>query len=93
LPTLGSIGNSRRRFFSGPGIDNYDLTLQKSLRLTEARSFEFRVEAFNVLTHAQFYGPGSVAGNITLVKLSAPRLRDCCSSRLTWSFDVGGWRV
>jgi hypothetical protein len=80
LPALGSIGNSRRRFFSGPGIDNYDMTLQKSLRLTEAKSFEFRVDAFNAFNHAQFYGPSSVAGNISsetfgqIVSAAPPRL-------------------
>jgi hypothetical protein len=80
LPVLGSIGNGRRRFFSGPGIDNYDMTLQKSLRLTDAKSFEFRVEAFNAFNHAQFYGPDSVAGNISsdtfgqVVSAAPPRL-------------------
>jgi hypothetical protein len=80
LPPLGSPGNSGRRFFSGPGIENYDLTAQKNLRLTESKSLEFRVEAFNVFNHAQFYGPNSVDGNITsatfghVVSAAAPRL-------------------
>ena len=40
LPPLGSLGNSGRRLFSGPGIDNYDLTLQKNFKLTESKSLE-----------------------------------------------------
>jgi hypothetical protein len=80
LPPLGSVGNSRRRFFSGPGINNYDLTLQKDLRLTESKSFELRLEAFNAFNHAQFYGPSSVDGNISsanfgqVVSSAPPRL-------------------
>jgi hypothetical protein len=60
--TLGQLGNARRRNFYGPGIENFDMTLQKNLRLTEARSLEFRGEAFNAFNHAQFYGPASVDG-------------------------------
>ena len=34
--TLGQLGNAKRRIFYGPGIDNFDLTLQKNLRLADA---------------------------------------------------------
>ena len=80
LPPLGSAGTADRRFFSGPGIDNYDMTLQKSLRLTESKSVQIRLDAFNVFNHAQFYGPSSVNGNINsatfgqVVSAAAPRL-------------------
>jgi hypothetical protein len=80
LPPLGSIGNSGRRLFSGPGIDNYDLTVQKNWKLTESKSLQFRLEGFNAFNHAQFYGPGSVDGNISsgtfgqVVSAAAPRL-------------------
>ena len=36
----------------------------RTLRLTESKSLQFRVEAFNVFNHAQFYGPSAVDGNI-----------------------------
>jgi hypothetical protein len=59
---LDQLGNAKRRNFCGSGIEDFDMTLQKTLRLTEARSLEFRAEAFNALNHAQFYGPASVDG-------------------------------
>jgi hypothetical protein len=62
--SLGTPGNAKRRFFYGPGADNYDMALAKNLSLTESKSLLFRVEAFNVFNHAQFNGPGSVDGNI-----------------------------
>jgi hypothetical protein len=61
---LGQLGNAKRRNFYGPGIEDYDMTLQKSLRLTEGKSLEFRAEAFNVFNHAQFYGPSAVDGQV-----------------------------
>jgi hypothetical protein len=61
---LGTPGTARRRFFYGPGMDNYDMALLKNVRLTEAKSLQFRVEGFNIFNHAQFFGPQSVDGNI-----------------------------
>jgi hypothetical protein len=80
LPALGTIGNSGRRLFSGPGIENFDVTLQKNTRLTESKSIELRLETFNLFNHAQFYGPSAVDGNINsptfgdVVSAAAPRL-------------------
>jgi hypothetical protein len=64
MNALGTPGTSKRRFFYGPGTDNYDMAVAKNLRLTEAKSLLFRVEAFNVFNHTQFSGPSSVDGNI-----------------------------
>jgi Carboxypeptidase regulatory-like domain len=78
---IGQLGNARRRIFYGPGIDNFDLTIQKNVRLVDARSLEFRAEAFNAFNHAQFYGPASVDGQVGdttnfghIVSAAAPRL-------------------
>jgi hypothetical protein len=60
----GTPGSAKRRFFYGPGADNYDMALAKSLALGDARSLVFRVEGFNVFNHAQFNGPTAVDGNV-----------------------------
>jgi hypothetical protein len=60
---LGTFGTSSRRFFYGPGINNYDMALHKVTRLTESTSLEFRFETFNTFNHAQFDGASSVDGN------------------------------
>jgi Carboxypeptidase regulatory-like domain/TonB dependent receptor-like, beta-barrel len=54
---LGQIGNSPRRFFHGPGLNNWDLALLKDTKFTETKSLEFRCEAFNIFNHAQFFNP------------------------------------
>jgi len=54
--------------------------LQKNLRLTESKSLDMRLEAFNLFNHAQFCGPNSVDGNISsatfgyVVSAAPPRL-------------------
>ena len=64
MNALGTPGTAKRRFFYGPGAQNYDMAIAKKLSLTESKSFLFRVEAFNVFNHTQFNGPGSVDGDI-----------------------------
>jgi hypothetical protein len=77
---LGTPGNASRRYFYGPGMENFDMALLKNLRLTESKSLQFRLEAFNVFNHAQFFGPQAVDGNIgsgtfgQVVSAAAPRL-------------------
>jgi Carboxypeptidase regulatory-like domain/TonB dependent receptor len=61
---LGTPGTARRRFFYGPGMNNYDMALLKNLHLTEMKSLQFRIEAFNIFNHAQFFGAQAVDGNI-----------------------------
>ena len=64
MNALGTPGTAKRRFFYGPGADNYDMAVTKKLPLTESTSLLFRVEAFNVFNHTQFNGPTSVDGDI-----------------------------
>ena len=77
---MGHLGNSARRIFYGPGIENFDVQVSKTVHLTESKSLDIRVEAFNVFSHAQFYGPASVDGEINdsnfgrVVSAAAPRL-------------------
>jgi hypothetical protein len=80
MNALGTAGTAKRRFFYGPGADNYDMAVAKRLALTESKSMLFRVEAFNVFNHTQFNGPSSVDGDIgsstfgQAVSAAAPRI-------------------
>jgi len=65
VPDLGTLGNAPRRFFYGPGLDNFDVALQKEISLREGKMLQLRGEAFNVFNHAQFFGAASVNGNIS----------------------------
>ncbi len=77
---LGTPGDASRRYFYGPGMANFDMALMKSVHLTEAKSLQLRIEAFNIFNQAQFFGPQAVDGNISsstfgyTVNAAAPRL-------------------
>ncbi len=58
---VGQLGNAPRRFFHGPGINNWDVALLKDTELKERMKLQFRAEFFNVFNHTQF---GAVNGNI-----------------------------
>ncbi|HXP17433.1 MAG TPA: carboxypeptidase regulatory-like domain-containing protein [Terriglobales bacterium] len=53
---LGSLGGSRT-LCCGPGISNFDFSVQKILSMGEAKHLEFRAEFFNIFNHAQFLNP------------------------------------
>jgi hypothetical protein len=80
MNALGTSGTAKRRFFYGPGADNYDMAAAKNLALTDSKSLLFRVEAFNVFNHTQFNGPTAVDGDIgsstfgNVVSAAPPRI-------------------
>jgi len=59
---IGLEGNARRRFFHGPGINNFDFALIKDTRINERFNLQFRSEFFNIFNHAQFLTPGGILG-------------------------------
>jgi Carboxypeptidase regulatory-like domain len=58
---IGMEGTANRRFFHGPGVNNWDMALLKDTKLTESIRLQFRAEFFNIFNHAQFQTP---SGNI-----------------------------
>src|SRR6185369_10014871 len=54
-PSAGSLGVLQRRLFSGPWTFNVDLSLLKTIKVTERHNVELRMEAFNALNHATFW--------------------------------------
>jgi Carboxypeptidase regulatory-like domain len=64
MNALGTPGDAKRRFFYGPGSNNFDMALAKNFPITESKALLFRIEAFNVFNHAQFSGPSAVDGDI-----------------------------
>jgi hypothetical protein len=74
---LGQMGTSARRFFHGPGSNNWDMALLKDTAVTESKTLQFRAEFFNAFNHAQFGGPdGTInSGVFGLINgAAAPRI-------------------
>jgi Carboxypeptidase regulatory-like domain len=61
LENVGQFGDASRRFFHGPGFNNWDLALLKNIPIRESKTLELRAEWFNAFNHAQFNAPD---GNI-----------------------------
>ncbi|MGD0303571.1 MAG: carboxypeptidase regulatory-like domain-containing protein [Candidatus Acidiferrales bacterium] len=57
---LGTEGDSGRRFFHGPGVNNWDMALIKNTAITESINLQFRAEFFNLFNHAQFLTPNGI---------------------------------
>jgi hypothetical protein len=86
---LGTNGDAKRRYFSGPGEANFDMALQKSIPIKEEKTVELRFESFNVFNHTQFFGPTAVSGTLgssnfgEVTSASAPRI---CQAALRFVF-------
>jgi hypothetical protein len=56
-PAVGTFGNAAKDLFRGPGINNWDLSLFKTIPLgSERRTLQFRGEFYNAFNHTQFSG-------------------------------------
>ena len=55
-PPLGSLGGPRT-ICCGPGINNFDMSVQKGIPIGETLHAEFRAEFFNIFNHTQFLNP------------------------------------
>jgi hypothetical protein len=83
--TLGTFGTANRRFFHGPGINNFDIGVTKMIPVTESKSFEITAEFFNIFNHAQFVNPsGDIDGNFGVVDTARdPRIGQV-SAKFVW---------
>jgi hypothetical protein len=61
LPQAGTYGNVGRDTLTGPGIADVDFSALKSTPLSERVTLQFRAEFFNILNHANFNTPNTVA--------------------------------
>jgi Carboxypeptidase regulatory-like domain len=74
---LGQLGNTMRRFFSGPGTNNSDMALLKDTKIFGESMLELRFEFFNVFNHAQFLTPTGDINNSTfgyVTSVGQPRI-------------------
>ena len=56
-PHLGSIGlESGVNYMRNPGINDWDMSLQKQFSIKERLKLQFRADAFNVFNHTQYSG-------------------------------------
>ncbi|MBZ5681628.1 MAG: TonB-dependent receptor [Acidobacteriia bacterium] len=62
-PSLfGRYGSAPRTICCGPGLNDWDISVQKQFRVTEDKHLEFRWDIFNAANHTRFFNPD---GNVT----------------------------
>lgn len=64
-PAFGTLGNTGRNFFRGPGLFNFDLSLARDFRprwLPDQGFITLRADVFNVLNHANLNNPVAKIG-------------------------------
>jgi hypothetical protein len=74
------IGNSSRNPVRGPGLQNADVMIGKTFRLTERWNLEFRAEAFNVSNTPPLNDPNGSFGSASFGSISSagnPRDFEC----------------
>jgi Carboxypeptidase regulatory-like domain len=73
VPAPGTWGNAGRNNVLAPGLFQIDLALQKRFPIGGARSFEFRVEAFNAFNRVNLGAPGTaVTSPSTFGRITGP---------------------
>jgi hypothetical protein len=50
-PAPGTIGNLGDGWLTGPGSFRFDMSASKTVRISETKAVEFRLDARNVLNH------------------------------------------
>ena len=60
---FGSGGNLGRNRFRGPGINNWDMVLQKTVSVSERIGLQFRTEVYNVFNRPQFCQPDNLTSD------------------------------
>jgi hypothetical protein len=74
-PQVGSIGLESGNYrFTGPGTNNFDMSLQKEFSIREKVHFQFRIDAFNVFNHTQFTGYNSTVNYASLTNWTPTNL-------------------
>ena len=72
-PLLGTYGNTQRTICCGPGIANFDITLEKANKIGERVQTLFRVDIFNLFNHTQFYNPVGDATSLQFGQVTTTR--------------------
>jgi hypothetical protein len=65
------VGNSSRNPVRGPGLQNADLMIGKTFRMTERMKLEFRAEAFNVSNTPPLNDPNGSFGSAAFGSITA----------------------
>ncbi len=70
-PAPGTFGNCPRDPLVAPGLNAWDISLQRTFRLGERFGFQFRTSFFNAFNHPNFAEPSPGPSNATFITATA----------------------
>jgi hypothetical protein len=73
VPAQGFFGTSSRNPLHGPGVNNWDVGIQKHFTVAEDIRVQFRGELFNAFNHAQFGNPNGNASTVNFGLIGSAR--------------------
>ena len=62
-PANAPFGNLGRNAFRGPGLEQWDFSVNKNFRITEGTNIQFRSEFFNLMNHTNFGVPNQTSNS------------------------------
>ena len=86
-PQPGTMGTLGQKWIQGPSSLTFDMNALKRFRITETKEFEFRVDAINVLNHANFGAPSlniNGSGSFGRITVAGPGRRFTINARLNF---------
>ena len=86
-PAPGFLGNVSRNMLYGPGVENFDVSLDKNFAMpyNERHHLQIRLDAFNALNHTNFANPGVTNISIKLDLAKSPvRTRRYLRANCSW---------
>jgi hypothetical protein len=72
-PASGFFGDSGANVITGPGVNDWDLAVEKEFRFGEKYRLQFRSEFFNAWNHAQFENPDGTVGDANFGQVTQAR--------------------
>jgi hypothetical protein len=85
-PKVGSIGmESSSNHLFGPGINNWNLSLEKSFAMTEKLRLRLRLDVFNAFNHTQFSGYNATVNFRSLADPTITNLPYDANGNLIWA--------
>jgi hypothetical protein len=71
VPPIATFGNSPNGVFRGPGENNWDFGIYKSIRLRESLDLRFRAQFFNLFNHPSFNYVDSGLGDLAFGQITS----------------------
>jgi hypothetical protein len=82
----GQYGNSGRNTIHGPGINNFDMSLQKDTKVNERLNMQIGIEAFNLFNHTQFLAPNTNVNSTNFGRITSAAAGRIAQLRARFTF-------